>query len=74
MTYQAAAAGKKGTGGKHLALDVSVTLEEVSSGCLKQVVYQRKRICDGDMMTEEREVTIEIAPGMPDGTTFVFEG
>jgi DnaJ C terminal domain len=74
MSFQAAAAGKKGPIGKHLVLDVMLSLEEVASGCLKQVAYQRKRICDGEMLMEEREVTIEFKPGMMDGTTFVFEG
>lgn len=74
ITFQAAAAGASAGGGKQIAKDVEVTLEEIGSGCLKQVAFQRKRLIGGEMLIEDRTVVIDVAPGVSDGTTFVFEG
>jgi hypothetical protein len=74
-TLQAVAGSSQEKSGKKLVRTVLVTLEEVLHGCLKKVVFQRRRLTPaGNMETEDRELTIAIDPGLPDGTRFVFEG
>jgi hypothetical protein len=75
MTFQAVAGTAKEKCGKKLVHTVLVTLEEVLHGCLKKVKFQRRRLTPaGNMELEDRELTIGIEPGLPDGTRFVFEG
>lgn len=66
---------KKAKEGKTQVHPVQLTLEEVYHGCLKKVMFQRKKLEVGDIVTtEERELVIDVRPGLPDGTRFVFEG
>ena len=75
MTFQTMTANSKPTPGKKQVHAVQLTLEEVFFGCLKRVSFQRRRIAaSGDMEVEVREVTIDVKPGAPEGTCFVFEG
>lgn len=42
---------------------------------MKQVAHTRKTLTDaGDVLEEQRTLTIDVQPGLPDGTCFVFEG
>lgn len=61
--------------GKKKVHPLQLTLEEVYYGCLKKVSFQRRRITPQDTMeTEQRQLTIDVKPGLPEGTRFVFEG
>jgi len=61
--------------GKKKVQEISVSLEEVYHGCLKRVQHQRKTLEeDGSVSTHEHELTIDIKPGTPSGTRFLFEG
>lgn len=52
-----------------------MSLEDLYSGCTKTVVHNRTVFNDGgEAMTEVRRLAVQIEPGMPDGTTFVFQG
>jgi hypothetical protein len=54
---------------------VELTLEEIYHGCLKKVTHKRKVLQDnGDYFEEARTLTIDVKPGLPSGTRFVFEG
>lgn len=73
--FQALTTSKKANAGKTQVHPVKLTLEELYHGCLKKVVFQRKRLLpDETVETEDRELVIDIRPGLPDGTRFVFEG
>ena len=75
MSFQAMTANNKPSLGKKQVHPVKLTLEEVYFGCLKRVTFQRRKIgATGDMEVEHREVTIDVKPGSPEGTCFVFEG
>jgi hypothetical protein len=55
--------------------DLPVTLEELALGCTKQVTHCRKVLTElGELLREQRSVTVHVRPGMRDGTSFVFEG
>ncbi len=54
---------------------VELTLEEIFHGCLKKVTHKRKVMLEnGEYMEELRTLTIDVKPGLPSGTRFVFEG
>ncbi len=54
---------------------VDLTLEEVYHGCLKKVMHKRKVLLeDGTYVEEPRTLTIDVKPGLPSGTRFLFEG
>lgn len=54
---------------------MELTLEEVFHGCLKKVSHKRKILNDdGSYEEEQRTLTIDIKPGLPSGTRFLFEG
>lgn len=54
---------------------VELTLEEIYFGCLKKVTHKRKVLLDnGEYLEEPRTLTIDVKPGLPSGTRFVFEG
>lgn len=73
--FQVMTTSKKAKEGKTQAHPVKLTLEELYHGCLKKVVFLRKKLdTDGSVETEERELVIDVRPGLPDGTRFVFEG
>ena len=73
--FQVMTTSKKAKEGKTQVHPVKLTLEELYHGCLKKVVFQRKKlIADDNVATEERELVIDVRPGLPDGTRFVFEG
>jgi DnaJ homolog subfamily B member 13 len=75
MTFQAMTSSEKPNVGKKAVHSVKLTLEELFHGCLKKVHFQRRRIGAGDTMEVElRELTIDVKPGLPEGTCFVFEG
>jgi hypothetical protein len=55
--------------------DLPVTLEELALGCTKQVTHRRKVLTElGELLGEQRTVTVHVQPGMRDGTSFVFKG
>ena len=61
--------------GKMYVHPVELTLEEVYHGCLKKVTFQRRKLLpDETVETENRQLIIDVKPGLPDGTRFVFEG
>ena len=58
-----------------LQYDVEATLEEIYHGCLKKITHVRKVVDEeGRTKSESHELTIDVHPGLPDGTLFVFEG
>ena len=59
----------------HLQYTVDLTLEEIYHGCLKKVSHKRKILLEsGEFTEEQRFLTIDVKPGLPSGTRFVFEG
>jgi DnaJ homolog subfamily B member 13 len=73
--FQALTTSKKANSGKKQVHPVKLSLEELYNGCLKKVVFQRKKmLADDSVETEDRELVIDIRPGLPDGTRFVFDG
>lgn len=66
---------KKLNEGKMHVHPVKLTLEEVYHGCLKKVTFQRRKVLlDESVESEDRQLVLDIKPGLPDGTRFVFEG
>ncbi|GAX80192.1 hypothetical protein CEUSTIGMA_g7630.t1 [Chlamydomonas eustigma] len=60
--------------GKNKVYTVELTLEEIYHGCLKKVSHKRKVLLENGEYTEEnRFLTIDVKPGLPTGTRFVFE-
>lgn len=57
-------------------VELPATLEELYTGCTKVVVHSRLAApsSGGDPVAEPRRLSVAIEPGMPDGTTFMFEG
>lgn len=54
---------------------LELTLEEVYHGCLKKVTHKRKVLVNpAEYYEEERALTVDVKPGLPTGTRFVFEG
>jgi len=54
---------------------VELTLEEIFHGCLKKVTHKRKVLLEsGEYIEEPRSLVIDVKPGLPSGTRFVFEG
>lgn len=54
---------------------LELTLEEIFHGCLKKVTHKRKVLVNaGEYYEEERTLTVDVKPGLPTGTRFVFEG
>lgn len=54
---------------------MELTLEEIYFGCLKKVTHKRKVLLEnGEYFEEPRTLTIDVKPGLPSGTRFVFEG
>lgn len=50
-------------------------MEEVYHGCVKRVQHDRKILGEsGAVTTRSVELTIDIKPGTPTGTRFLFEG
>jgi DnaJ-class molecular chaperone len=73
--FQVLTTSKKVQEGKTQVHPVQLTLEELYHGCLKKVVFQRKKLdLDGTIEVEQRDLVIDVRPGLPDGTRFVFEG
>lgn len=61
--------------GKNKVHAVELTLEEIFHGCLKKVTHKRKVLLEnGEYIEETRNLTIDVKPGLPSGTRFVFEG
>lgn len=61
--------------GKSRMFPLELTLEEIFHGCLKRVAHKRKvLLVTGEYMEEERSLTVDVKPGLPTGTRFVFEG
>ncbi|MEW5299466.1 MAG: hypothetical protein WDW36_002481 [Sanguina aurantia] len=61
--------------GKNKVYAVELTLEEIFHGCLKKLQHRRKVLhADGEYSEEIRTLTIDVKPGLPTGTRFVFEG
>jgi len=60
-----------------LVKTLELTLEEVFFGCMKKVKVLRRVMSEmGDGTTELKEkiLTVDIKPGLPEGTEFAFEG
>ena len=57
-------------------VELPVTLEELYTGCTKAVTVSRLVVPSGggDPVAEPRKLAVAIEPGMPDGTTFMFQG
>lgn len=73
--FQALTTAEQPKKGKHTTYTVELTLEEIFHGCLKKVTHTRKILgTDGKVTEELRTLTIDVKPGLPDGTRFVFEG
>ncbi len=54
---------------------MELTLEEIFFGCLKKVTHKRKVLTETkEYLEETRTLTIDVKPGLPTGTRFVFEG
>ncbi|GIL70116.1 hypothetical protein Vretimale_3382 [Volvox reticuliferus] len=61
--------------GKNKVYPLELTLEEIFHGCLKKVTHKRKVLLfSGEYTEEERTLTVDVKPGLPTGTRFVFEG
>ena len=61
--------------GKQKSHTLELPLEEIFHGAIKQVAHTRKTLtAGGDVVEEARTLTIDVKAGLPDGTTFVFEG
>lgn len=61
--------------GKSKVYPVELTLEEIFHGCLKKVSHKRKVLLEsGEYIEEGRSLVIDVKPGLPSGTRFVFEG
>lgn len=61
--------------GKNKVYTVELSLEEIYFGCLKKVTHKRKVLLEnGEYFEEPRTLTIDVKPGLPSGTRFVFEG
>nr|AAV87177.1 radial spoke protein 16 [Chlamydomonas reinhardtii] len=61
--------------GKNKVYPLELTLEEIFHGCLKKVAHKRKVLLfSGEYVEEERQLTVDVKPGLPTGTRFVFEG
>lgn len=61
--------------GKNKVYTVELSLEEIFHGCLKKVTHKRKVLLEsGEYIEETRNLTIDIKPGLPSGTRFVFDG
>ncbi|KAJ9528325.1 hypothetical protein QJQ45_014309 [Haematococcus lacustris] len=61
--------------GKNKVYTVELSLEELYFGCLKKVTHKRKVLLEGgEYLEEPRTLTIDVKPGLPTGTRFVFEG
>lgn len=73
--FQVMTSQKKLNEGKMCVHSVELTLDEVYHGCLKKVTFQRRKLLpDETVETEDRQLVIDVKPGLPDGTRFVFEG
>jgi len=60
--------------GRNKVYTVELSLEEIFHGCLKKVSHKRKILHDNGEYTEElRFLTIDVKPGLPSGTRFLFE-
>src|SRR5699024_5786268 len=54
--------------------EFTLTLEEIFSGCSKELDHKRKIIDeDGNESTENKQLKVEVNPGVEDGTRFPFE-
>ena len=61
--------------GKSRVYPVELSLEEIFHGCLKKVNHKRKVLLEtGEYLEEARSLVIDVKPGLPSGTRFVFEG
>lgn len=53
--------------------NLELSLEEIYHGCLKQIQHDRKRFTEeGSYELESRTLTVDVKPGLPDGTSFIF--
>lgn len=61
--------------GKQKVHEVLLTLEELFHGCIKKVRHSRKAMKESGAVEEHLiELTIDVKPGTPEGTRFVFDG
>jgi len=75
VQFEAMAATEHPVVGKNKVYTVEMTLEEIYHGCLKKVSHKRKVLLEsGEYIEEPRFLTIDVKPGLPSGTRFVFEG
>ncbi|KAG1680426.1 hypothetical protein FOA52_015517 [Chlamydomonas sp. UWO 241] len=72
--FEAMAANEPQKQGKNKVYSVELSLEEIFHGCLKRVTHKRKVLLENSEYIEEsRSLTIDVKPGLPSGTRFVFE-
>lgn len=58
-----------------MQFDLIVPLEEIYSGCVKVVNHTRRYLMENgtEVTSEQRSLTVDIKPGLLDGTRFVFQ-
>ncbi len=55
--------------------DLVLSLEEIFAGCSRVVSHTRRALSSEGLEVQElRTLTVEVSPGMVDGTMFVFQG
>jgi DnaJ family protein B protein 13 len=66
---------KKETKEKDISIDLECTLEELYNGCIKNVKYSKKKICEDFRTTEDQEasVDVEIMKGYDKNTVLPFK-
>eukprot|EP00238_Polyblepharides_amylifera_P006964 CAMPEP_0196573820 /NCGR_PEP_ID=MMETSP1081-20130531/3655_1 /TAXON_ID=36882 /ORGANISM="Pyramimonas amylifera, Strain CCMP720" /LENGTH=339 /DNA_ID=CAMNT_0041891657 /DNA_START=311 /DNA_END=1330 /DNA_ORIENTATION=- len=73
-SFEAMTATPKLQVGKPKLGDVQVTLEEIYHGTIKKVQHQKKVLtADKKVETFDRNLTLDIKPGTPECTRFVFD-
>lgn len=61
--------------GFYLQCTIELSLEEIFNGCVKRVTHTQKVTNElGETTSREKELTLDVKPGLPDGTMFIFEG
>ncbi|KAA6428084.1 MAG: radial spoke 16 [Trebouxia sp. A1-2] len=73
-SFESMAATPKLELGKQSTHSLLLSLEDMYHGCVKKVTHERQVVkADGTSATEQRELSIDVRPGLPEGTQFVFD-
>ena len=61
---------------KDIIIELECSLEELYSGCIKNVKYKKKKICSDTIIVEEKEenIDVEILKGYDKNSVIVFKG